>query len=377
MRCVEWALIIGSAWLAAGCGGAGPPTTITITTDAEPALVAFRDDATWQIATRKDARTFEAVVHDSYYVAVVCSMAPGTMVWQFARTTDDPHDLFQACGEPTPHAITGHMVKAGRVALGRYAVETGVDDSDFKIFAPPGTFDLVATSAGGRVVVRRDVVVDRSFELARSIDTDAEGQELAEVSFWAANEDPASGVSASVNLFTSGDLVEPTWGATVYSYFGQSVVAKVVPASALRATDIQVVELSVSSSSCVRRRRHVFRGGGDNRFDLAPAPLSVHWSYGNGHLLVVWGASPPFDHVYARASGAGVGVDTRAGVGLDLSASFVDVNGAIAVLETNIPGLDPSLRIDIGRGAEVYLVVQAGVASGDGMRIGCSETFYP
>lgn len=114
---------------AAACtGSTSGTTTFTLTVNATPTLIAYRDGAgPWR---EPDPGTYagDYVMHVSadYEVLVVCSDGTGFLSELRRRTVDDADsDLMYCDGHsyalPGSVAVNGRMLQAGMVAMGDYA----------------------------------------------------------------------------------------------------------------------------------------------------------------------------------------------------------------------------------------------------------------
>ena len=338
--------------LVAGCDDGEPaPTAITIaiTADKAPALVAFRDglDGEWQAATMKTPTTFEAAVNGPYVITVACEdPARGHFATrQIARTPDDEHSVTVQCDStpPTTHAITGHMMQAGRVQLGGGSDTSTAADWDFSIDVRNGTHDLMART-DDRIVLRRAIQVTGDLELTPAIDLAQEGAALTAVAFTVTNAAPAEALTAVV------DLDQPAGMLPFDVYRGPIAAARVVPESALTATDAQRASIQATSGNQLRALRRSFRVGGTTAYTL-PAPLTgVSWAQTDGNLGVTWSSAPEFDSLVVTVDGASADGSKLQSHLLELSPSFLAASGARrATVDTAITGYKPEWKIDLAR----------------------------
>jgi hypothetical protein len=364
---------------AAGCddGESEPgPITIAITADKAPALVAFRDglDGEWQAAAMKTPTTFEAEVHGPYVITIACEdLAIGNfMTRQVARTPDDEHSVTVKCDStpPTTHAITGHMMQAGRVQLGGESDASTTADWDFSIDVSNGTYDLMART-DDRIVLRRAIKVTGDVALTPAIDATQEGTALADVAFTVTNAAPAEVLTAVVDL----DQPEPMLPFDVYR--GPIAAAKVVPESALTTTDTQRATIQAVAGNQLRELRRSFRVGGKTAYTL-PAPLAgLKWEQTGDTLAVSWTSAPEFDSFTVTMDGASADGTKLQSYALELSPSFAAASGATrATVDTAIAGYKPEWKIDRARQYSRGLVVERS-SNGEIATNEVSETIMP
>ena len=344
--------------LLAGCGDNRPvvpdgppsPTTIGITTDQTPALVAFRDglDAPWQPAMERTSTSstwFEADVHGPYVVTVVCTdpedPAGRSRTWQFARTPDDAHHLSLTCDlPPIAHRITGRMTQPGHVYLGASSdTSPGATEWDFQLSAPSGSYVLIATT-DDRIAVRRTVVADRDLGVP-DIDVTLEGTKLVDAAFTASTAEGET-LEASVDLLTS---TPPLPGRV---YLGPAATAKTLDNSALQG-DTQLVTVRATSGTARRELRRSFRVGYGTEYTL-PQPLGgVQWPE-PGPLSASWTTLPQLDSLDLSASSSAADGTTVVQHNLDMTPLFLGETGIQQIaIDTDIPNYDAAWKIDFTR----------------------------
>jgi hypothetical protein len=349
-----------SNWVA-GCDGTespGEPITVAIASDKAPALVAFRDwlDGSWQAATMKTPTSFEAEVHGPYVITVACEdPAPGNfMISQIARTPDDEHGITLSCdlAAPSTHAVTGHMAQAGTIQIGSEIAVSDTPSWDFALAVPAGTYDLMARTAD-RIVLRRAIAIAGDVALTSPIDALQEGTALTNVAFSVTNAAPAETLTASVAL------EQPAPRIPFGVYQGPLATAKLVPDSALAATDKQTAEMLATTAGGYRSLRRPFRAGGSTAYTL-PAPLTgVAWEQAGDKLAVRWGALPAFDSFTVSVSEGSTDATKVHGHNLKLSPRFVEATGLTRVdIDTEIAGYKPEWKIDLAGEYQRELFVQ-------------------
>ncbi len=366
-----------SSWLA-GCAdpdpAAGPPVTITVTSDAALALVAFREgvDGAWQRATMKTPTTFEAVVHGPYVITSVCDNVPGKLVStsQIARTPDEEHEIAVGCASVLVWpAITGRMIQAGRVQLDRDTEVSATTNWDFSLSVPPGTYDLLAATAD-RFALRRGIVVSVNTAVTPAIDLAQEGAAFAQVALTVSNAAPDEVVAASVHLD------QPGGRSPLSLYRGPIATAKVAPDAALSATDAQSASIQATAGPALRARRRPFRVGGNTAYTLPDPVAGVQWDVASRDLSVSWTSVPAFDSFSVYASGLSNGENGQSHR-LELSPRFVEATGITdATIDTQIAGYKPEWRIDFAREYSRQVFVQS-LANGEVATSSITETVNP
>lgn len=335
-----------------GCTDPQPapePVTIAIASDKAPALVAFRDglDGDWQTATMKTPTSFEAVVHGPYVITVACEdLTTGNFTTrQVARTPEDEHDVMLGCdaAAPSTHAITGHMVQAGRVQIGGASDTSETADWDFALDVPNGTYALMAKAAD-KIVLRRAIAVTGDVALTPAIDAVQQGTALADAAFTVTNAAPAETLSASVSLGTPGQKIP------FDVYQGPIAAAKVVPDSALVETDTQRAALTATADNERRTLSRPFRVGGTTAYTL-PAPLTgMKWEQASGNLAVSWGSISEPASFAVNVSGASADGTKHQRHQLEVSSRFAAETGITrATVDTSIAGYKPEWKIDFAR----------------------------
>jgi hypothetical protein len=328
------------------------PVTVTVTSAVAPAFVAFRDgddSAAWQAATKKSPTSYELVANGPYEVTVVCETVPGAVVqtWQAARTPKDPIELKAVCDPvPADHKITGHMVQAGHVQLGDSLRASATAGWDFELSLPSGTYDLVAASAD-RFAVRRGVAVTGDAALATPIDITTEGSALSAVAFQITNPLKATKAEAAEALEVSVNLATKATPEPVSLFTGAPQAAKVAPAAALTADDVQTVTLQGSRDNFVRSLTVPYKAGGATDFELPVGVSSVAWSIDRDRVSVIANQTPVFEVFTVSATGTSTDGKTLVHHAIDISSSYVAATGlARPILENDMAGYKPEWRLD-------------------------------
>lgn len=355
-----------------------PSTTITLTVDLPPALVAVRDGlaASWQPATRKTPTVYVAEVHGPYLITVVCDLAsdgsPGTAVttWQAARTLDDPLEISTPCKlSPVPRTVTGHMVQSGHLHVGPRGTASQQAEWDFRLALPDGTYDLVATAAD-RIAVRRGIAINIADAVVMPpVDVAQEGVALGDVAFTATNAAPDETVEVAVGLLTPTNTTVPA-----YIYSGPLATAKAAPDGALLGTDIQSVSVRANRGGQMRALRRPFRVGGDTAFTLPPPIGDPAWTSKGGQLVASWSTLPPMDALLLWAYGP-LRPPVQGSHEVNLSRSFLDATGITqATLETDIPGYKPEWRVGVSGSYTRQVFAQQGTETAVVMTSWVTET---
>lgn len=326
----------------------GPPTTITLHPPEDLQnlkLIAFRDgpDEPWQMPTATGAGSYEITVHGPYTVEHVC--AAGSFAWTFAvsRTPDDPHDLDLRClssGDapvPDQSLVQGAVTTPAVVSVGNFTTLSPVLSFDFGV--PNGTYDVIARTPDGWVVIRRNLVVAGNTRVTPDIDVAAEGTAPILVNP-TVNSSVMDLVDMSYRLTTPAALLD-----TVIPH-GEGV--PVLPDAALGPGDAQSIVIdglsltdTVASEWMISRR---YTAGTSIVFN--PPAMTIQHATTGGQLVVTWMPVRSFDELQLfieQENSAGVSVEHT----IDLSASYVAATGIVsAAFDTDLPGYDPAWRIE-------------------------------
>jgi hypothetical protein len=329
--------------------GSPSASTIRISVDAAPALVAFRDglDAPWQPVTMTTPTSFEIEVHGPYVVTVVCEdLATGrSKTLQVAGTPDDANTFKQlSCGLTAPsepqseHAITGHMVQAGYVHLGSSSDTSEDANWDFQLSAADGTYDLIAVTTD-RIAVRRDIAVTADLAVTPDVDVAAEASPLVDIAFYIDNAAQGENLTLSVDLVADGQ-------SPAQVYHGPPDIAKVVP-SALVTTEKQVITLQATSGVSLRSLQRPFLVHDETQYTLPIAISGVQWTIDQGQLSTSWTALPPLDVLDISVTRPATDDTASADHNLRVTPAFVGETGITHIaIDTDIPGYKPEWRID-------------------------------
>lgn len=326
----------------------GPPTTITLHPPEDLPnlkLIAFRDgpDEPWQMPTAPGAGSYEITVHGPYTVEHVCAAGSFALTFAVSRTPDDPHDLDLRClssgDAPVPDlsSVEGAVTTPAVVSVG-YST-TLFPRLSFDLGVPDGTYDLIARTPDGWVVIRRNLVVAGNTRVTPDIDVAAEGTAPILVN-------PTVNRSVMDDVTVSYRLTTPTALLDTVIPHGEGV--PVLPDAALRPGDAQSITVDALSttgavvSEWVISRRYT--AGTSIVFN--PPAMTIQHATTGGQLVVTWMPVRSFDELQLfteQENSAGVSVEHT----VDLSASYVAATGIVAAaFDTDLPGYDPAWRTE-------------------------------
>lgn len=352
-----------------GCGGgddAAPPgdddpgdvEVITVEVTGQPALVAYRDDAspTWQTPSVDGVRSFAATVHGPYRVVVVCADEQSVAASQYARTPADGAVLRHLCGTADfPLAVRGRATEPVQLTLGLVGYQLAQAPADFALPAVAGTYDLGMLfgplDAPDRLAVRRDLDVTADVTLA-PIDARSAGAEaLVPMTFTASNGLPDEELTQRTQLHTAHAAItlRETHGAP-----NDGWDTALVAAAALQPTDHQTIALTATRQLPAHRTtsrtlaREVHAGDSAEvklpepapaiAFDMTASRLGAPLAQLPAHSdVAIW-------QLNLTAGDASWLHETR------LSASFLDATHAdTAVVDFSaVPGFQPGWRLQPG-----------------------------
>jgi hypothetical protein len=336
--------------------------------DGEQALLVYREGTgAWQPAVIKSPTSFEIEVDGPFVVLSVCEDVGSISIFETAQLPDEG-DVFVGCSSSAgTHALTGHMVQAGRVIAGVAQQSSSTADWDFSLTNVDGTYDLVATTADS-VAIRRNVAVVGDQVLAQAIDIAQEALPLAPVALGVANAEAGETVSARVSVRPATNTVS----ATVFS--GAPANARVIVPTSLIASDRQRASITAKAGNFSRTLSRSVTVGGDTSFTLPPRLATPQWSTETGELQLRLPGVPPGDSFFVEAFASTA--DGATFIFHDFSASqrFATESGITQVtLDTNVPGFKPEWKIDLA--AEYTRELLAfGSAAGDSFQTQFEET---
>jgi hypothetical protein len=329
----------------AACGGgnSGTPFDITVQTDTPPALLALRDGpgADWQSVPIAGG-TYTLTAHGPYTVALVCELPDNFFdIEQYNRTPDDERTIESSCASTTADgSITGHMVQAGKIALGFSGSTSDTPDWDFDVAVAAGSQQLVALTDDR--IVRREVTVNGATP-TEAIDVASQGMPFVPTALRAPNARPDESLLSSVTLFTPSFTF-----ARIYS--GDPAGAKLIPDGVLAADDHQRVRLTAFDAG--NASRAVFRGSyhqGDSTDFTLPDPLgSVQFAVNDNTLTTTWSTLPEHDELSASVTEFSSDGAQFWFYFISTTAAFADTTGATSVtFERDIPGFKPEWVADL------------------------------
>jgi len=319
-------------------------TIINGTADVPTSLVAYREGLTgdWQPATMKSPTSFEIEVDGPYNVVAVCEDSSfGVTVVELGQLPDEGEAAI-ACGTlgAASHAITGHMVQAGRVVAGSGQASSTTADWDFSLANDDGTYDVVAATADA-IAVRRNVVLAGDQVLAQAIDVAAEGLPQVSIPASVTNADAGESVNARVTLRPKTNTVS----AIVFS--GAPANARIVIPTALLATDRQRATITAKQGNFQRSLSRIVTAGADTSFTLPPRLDNPQWTVDNGELQLRLGSLPPGNQYIVDAFASSADFSKSFFYSISMSDRFATQSALTHVtLDTNIPGFKPEWLID-------------------------------
>lgn len=277
----------------------GPTSEVITITPGQPhLLIAFRheSESNWQ-QLPLDEPQIEVTVHGPYRVVLVCEdrafAAPPTVAIVFARTLGDSRTIAGSCNAPSEHTVTGTIRPAGTWAMLGWGSDFS-DDRDGRVSfrTTAGDHDLLLDHRN-QLAVRRDIAVFGDVDLGEIDFAQEEPLPFEELQFSPENAEPDEELNGSFRIMLRGTdltiftpfLSDDPWGIPF------------VPASRLRATDRQIIELSASkpvpSGSFGQQRgrdyRLLFAPGvptsialpdhlGEVQIDTTPTAVSATWA---------------------------------------------------------------------------------------------------
>ena len=331
--------------------------TVTLQTVAEPVLVAFRDESstTWQVLSVAGTTTFEIHPTGPYRLVVVCRTPRSVNATQYGLVLEDGTMFEHACGAPTrPLTARGSLAESGLVSFGGNQALSSAAPWTFELAVSPGTYDLVTLLGDpfdpDRIALRRDVAMTADLDLGAVDLTGAEP--LAVVSFTPTNKLDGE-IVTHYTYFDSGQ-------GAFYSFVQSgSWAAKFVPASLLRTTDHQGIELGAYTLD--GPRRSIYRGigrayhAGDPTEVTLPAAIApVSFEVAGNRLSVALPAMPSDADAELATQTQVKGDDAFRVQSTRLSSQFMHATGTTSVVVdfTHVPGFlaewmlaDTGLRI--------------------------------
>lgn len=320
-----------------------PISRITISADAPPALIVFREGAngSWRPATQVTPQTFHARVRGAFTVLAVCPDLEFPRTQLISRVpADGVVEVFCTFPDAGPeHQVVGSMVEPGSVSFASSRRTSAAPNWRFQVPVSAGTYDLVASNAD-RVAVRRNIAVNGDITLP-AVDLAQEGTALLANPITLTNPVPGEQSEAVVFLMTPGTDPQAQISR------GLPANAKIAPDSVLAAGEDQ--EVSVRSTfndgitSILRSARRSIRSGGNSVFTLRPLLAGLAYTINNrGELVVSWSSGERVDFLTFSASDA-----AGRSISLDVTAGYLAATGQTRLtLTTNVPGYQPEWKLD-------------------------------
>ena len=344
-----------------GPDAAASTITVSVTSTADLRLIAFRDgpSAPWQTPAATAPGRYQFMVHGPYTVLDVCAAQETVVEFARSRTPDDPREFVMSCLTPSPPQgshVTGSITllpgtaESTHVHIGPSAISSPMPDGTFDVEVGDGTYDLTvrtlsSTASQDRTVIRRNVVVTGDTVVMPAIDVATEGTAAVLV------QPTVTNLGVDERTIMTSEVHTPTV-TTGVSLIG-GVGFHVLPDAALGPGDFQRIALTGNTSHDLmsfsgRTVDRLYTETTSLEFTLPPA-ISAPYTVIDGQAVATWTTLPPFDRLRFT-----VGQDVANSAGLlplqvtELSASYVTAVGATSArFDTDVPGFDPSWRIDV------------------------------
>jgi hypothetical protein len=324
-----------------------PPTPITLTMQAPPLLVAYRDASAieWKQAERLAPTTFQFFADGPYLLTVVCRVdysAVHSSLWvqQIAQTLDDQTIPAWCEQDSGPNRLTGRSVQSANIFV-HNTISDSSETSPFEFRLPAGTYDVVAET-DDRIAVRRGIRVDGDTSIINPIDLMLEGASLAPIALTVSNPLPPESYAAVV-------ILRSQFG----SWWGSSTKldkVMIVPNSVLVPTDVQSITLSAGSPLGGRRVRRRYREGDSTIFTLPERMAPVTFTRTGNMLTATWSTLPEHDLILHGADGVSTDPSLFVNYEASVSRSFEAATGITsATFDLAIPGYQPEWHIDLSK----------------------------
>lgn len=257
--------------------GTAHPTNITLGTERQPLLLAYREvGRSWQTLPNEAWGSYEIEVLDAYEVVVVC---PGTgqervRASRHGRVPSDGVELGGLCAAPPPLRVEGEVAQPGAVSLGGFAAFSTTADWPLSFAVGAGTYDLVFSTLTDelydRIGVRRGIAVADHLDLGRLDLSQEPSYPTVPVTFTASNVLAGEQRSAQQQLTIGGRL------HVMHSGTARAEPWRVplAPPEVLAPGDLQAVALTAttlatpSSAPALSRTRYVDGALTDREIDL-------------------------------------------------------------------------------------------------------------
>lgn len=312
----------------------------------------------WKTPASPSTGRFELEVAGPYRVVVVCgSSGRDVFVTQLARTLDDERTIDQPCGGPRelPFHVRGQMLQSGEVNFGGSGRGESTAPWSFDLPTAAGTFDFVAffgslTTGFDQFEIRRDIAITGDLELG-TLDVAQEAtQALVPTRFTASNLAADESLTSHLVLHSGNTFA-------ISSGFMHPELAwqvNLVPATALRATDTQDLQLSASSSSDAtmpQRMRSItrrIRDGGSTSVTLMDPLGPTTFESTADRLVATWTSLPEYDELDLQRVSFSSDFSRFVIHDFLLSRAFIASAGVTttALDFTDVPGFLPEWRHD-------------------------------
>jgi hypothetical protein len=337
-------------------------TTLTIDTLSAPIFAAYRDGTgAWRtpVAIGPGRYTFGAT-NDYTFVAVCGSAQAGYDTEVRAATVADGTSPLMFCFDlstPATVDVTGTMDQAGTVDMSDEASSTTAPWT-FDLKVAPGTHDLTAIGATGRMLMRRNQSIGSS-ATEPTIDVVADGTAMTTVALTVSNAMSDEAISHEVDLSTQNDyaVLEQVDGTT----------ARFAPAALLEPTDDQTVRVRADSSGSVRSISASYAAGDGTAFTLPPRLSGISFTRSAGGAVTAsWSATlPDYADVDLYVDGGATVFDNSH---VQATASWALTTSATSVsFDTSaIPGYDASWAPSLAGGYLQQFGISQDAAAGSG-----------
>lgn len=342
--------------------GCASRKTVTIR-DGSASLIAYRDGTgAWTALPPSPDGAYQIDVTDDFQVVGVTAPPDGELQAEELDATADDGACWvlgaatPGCTGPWPPAnpvmvhVTGQMLQAGEVEIGAARATGGAAPWSFDLTVPAGVHDLVAwpgptgPTAQSSVVLRRDLDLTSDTTLP-DIDLATQGIALATTPVTVDGASQPSMITVATFVAMPHDTAIIAAAAPGNA---PTVMAPVVPASALDAGDSEQISLEASTQSAqltVQGARATVTAGQALHVALTPPPCIEYHANGD-QLSAAWCSSIDADDGIELW----VGAESSPGAYENVVAtrSWLAATGASSVaFDTSVPGYQPGWQIDL------------------------------
>jgi hypothetical protein len=270
------------------------------------------------------------------------------------------------------------MVQPAVVHLGTSSFVTAASNPNFELQAIAGTFDLVMLTSDSKIAIRRDLQVSGDLQLG-SIDLAQDSpQQRVPTTFTATNLGGADTIYAEASLEAGGTFAR--------LHFGTGWSLSVVPQSALRPTDRQIISLAasepVNGAGTLRRTRFAFLryNLGEPTSITLPEPVgAVAYEATADRLVATWSTLPEYDTLTVQRLSSAPNLSNLRIHALELTRAFVDATDATsaALAVDDLPGFKAEWRQHPTQPHNRDLMTSRELLGGDVERSTLREQFGP